>query len=151
MFVEEGFRMRFANGEAIDFYADSTGEKDDWMRALAGVIGKDGGPGSGGAAGGSAGWCDAVLRHERALKERADAAAKPRPRSQGQGERPSMPAAQVTQSTPSSPVKGARFAPQQQAAGGQQRVEPLGRLGEVGRRPPGRLSAKRHQIKSMIF
>jgi hypothetical protein len=147
MFVEEGFRMRFANGEAIDFYADSTAEKDEWMRALAGVIGKD----AAGGAAGAVGWCDAVLRRERTLKERADALARPRPRSQGQGERPpASAAAQVTQSTPSSPVKGARFAPQQQA-GGQQRVQPLGRLGEVGKRPPGRLSAKRHQIKSMIF
>jgi hypothetical protein len=142
MFVEEGFRMRFANGEAIDFYADSAAEKEEWMRALAGVIGKDGG--AGGAAGAS--WCDAVLRRERTLKERADVLAKPRPRSQGQAERP--PVAQTTQSTPSSPVKGARSAPQ---GAGRVPVQPIGRLGEVGKRPPGRLSAKRHQIKSMIF
>jgi hypothetical protein len=31
MFVEEGFRIRFANGEVIDFYADSAAEKDGWM------------------------------------------------------------------------------------------------------------------------
>ncbi len=41
MFVEEGFRMRFANGETIDFYADSAAEKDGWMVALAEVVGKD--------------------------------------------------------------------------------------------------------------
>ena len=33
--------MRFANGETIDFYADSAAEKDGWMAALAEVVGKD--------------------------------------------------------------------------------------------------------------
>ena len=41
MFVEEGFRIRFANGETIDFYADSAAEKDGWMKVLADVVGKD--------------------------------------------------------------------------------------------------------------
>ena len=41
MFVEEGFRIRFANGETIDFYADSAAEKDGWMKVLAEVVGKD--------------------------------------------------------------------------------------------------------------
>lgn len=41
MFVEEGFRIRFANGETIDFYADSAAAKDDWMKVLADVVGKD--------------------------------------------------------------------------------------------------------------
>ena len=41
MFVEEGFRMRFANGETIDFYADSAEEKDGWMKVLSEVVGKD--------------------------------------------------------------------------------------------------------------
>ena len=41
MFVEEGFRIRFSNGEIIDFYADSAAEKDSWMTALSEVVGKD--------------------------------------------------------------------------------------------------------------
>ena len=41
MFVEEGFRIRFANGETIDFYADSAVEKDGWMKVLSEVVGKD--------------------------------------------------------------------------------------------------------------
>ena len=41
MFVEEGFRIRFANGETIDFYADSAEEKDGWMKVLSEVVGKD--------------------------------------------------------------------------------------------------------------
>nr|POE66203.1 bud site selection protein bud4 [Quercus suber] len=39
-YVEEGFRIRFSNGETIDFYADSQAEKDAWMNVLAQVIGK---------------------------------------------------------------------------------------------------------------
>ena len=41
MFVEEGFRIRFANGETIDFYADSAEEKDGWMKVLSEVVRKD--------------------------------------------------------------------------------------------------------------
>ncbi|KAK0303928.1 Bud site selection protein bud4 [Friedmanniomyces endolithicus] len=41
-YVEEGFRIRFANGETIDFYADSAEEKEGWMGALSQVIGKAG-------------------------------------------------------------------------------------------------------------
>ncbi|KAB8772380.1 hypothetical protein FH972_026669 [Carpinus fangiana] len=41
MFIEEGFRIRFANGEVIDFYADSTAEKDSWMVVLADAVGKE--------------------------------------------------------------------------------------------------------------
>lgn len=41
MFVEEGFRIRFANGEVIDFYAENAAQKDDWMKALADVVGKE--------------------------------------------------------------------------------------------------------------
>ncbi|MCJ1354451.1 MAG: Bud site selection protein bud4 [Icmadophila ericetorum] len=63
MFVEEGFRIRFANGETIDFYADSAAEKDGWMRVLAEVVGKDfNKPKS---------WTDLVLAYRKALAQRA--------------------------------------------------------------------------------
>ncbi|KAL1623220.1 Bud site selection protein bud4 [Diplodia seriata] len=39
-FVEEGFRIRFGNGETIDFYADSAAQKDSWMDQLSEVVGK---------------------------------------------------------------------------------------------------------------
>ncbi|KEF59617.1 uncharacterized protein A1O9_04463 [Exophiala aquamarina CBS 119918] len=64
MFVEEGFRIRFANGEVIDFYADSTADKDEWMQALAQVVGK-------GVQGSSApvkGWVEMVLKREKKTK-----------------------------------------------------------------------------------
>lgn len=59
MFVEEGFRIRFANGEIIDFYADSAAEKEDWMTALSEVVGKD--PDK------AKSWTDLVLRKQRAM------------------------------------------------------------------------------------
>jgi hypothetical protein len=64
MFVEEGFRIRFANGETIDFYADNAAQKTEWMRVLAEVIGK---PGSSSGSSGEAqrGWTELVLRREQ--------------------------------------------------------------------------------------
>lgn len=58
MFVEEGFRIRFANGEVIDFYADSAAEKDGWMKVLVEAVGQDS-PSSARA------WTSIVLEKER--------------------------------------------------------------------------------------
>ena len=63
MFVEEGFRMRFANGETIDFYADSAAEKDGWMKVLAEVVGKDTNK--------PKTWTDLVMAKQRAAALRA--------------------------------------------------------------------------------
>ncbi|KAL2802141.1 hypothetical protein BJX63DRAFT_441377 [Aspergillus granulosus] len=63
MFVEEGFRIRFGNGEVIDFYADSPADKEGWMKVLAETVGK-----------GSSGtsqvkpWTELVLKRERSVK-----------------------------------------------------------------------------------
>ena len=64
MFVEEGFRIRFANGETIDFYADSAAEKDGWMKVLSEVVGKDTFK--------QKSWTDLVLAKQRAAASRAD-------------------------------------------------------------------------------
>ena len=64
MFVEEGFRIRFANGETIDFYADSAAEKDGWMKVLSEVVGKDTTK--------LKSWTDLVLAKQRAVTSRAD-------------------------------------------------------------------------------
>ena len=69
MFVEEGFRIRFANGEVIDFYADSTNEKEQWMQALSQVVGK--GVQSNSAA--IRGWTEMVLKREKKMKAEASA------------------------------------------------------------------------------
>ncbi|KAL2271628.1 hypothetical protein VTJ83DRAFT_999 [Remersonia thermophila] len=82
MFVEEGFRIRFNNGEVIDFYADSTADKEGWMKALGEVIGRDnlgalddelsGGGGGGGGSRMKGKWCELVLKREEALRKRAE-------------------------------------------------------------------------------
>ncbi len=93
MFVEEGFRVRFANGETIDFYADSAAEKDGWMKVLSEVVGKDTTkPKS---------WTDLVLAKQRAAVLRADQA------KQGQVTKSSSSAKQAPplRSAPSTPAK----------------------------------------------
>ncbi|KAK3313845.1 cell division protein anillin-domain-containing protein [Apodospora peruviana] len=79
MFVEEGFRIRFNNGELIDFYADSTQDKDGWMKVLSEVIGRDSIGSSSGTGDDEAGssrakgkWCELVLKREEALRRRAE-------------------------------------------------------------------------------
>ena len=71
MFVEEGFRIRFANGETIDFYADSAADKDGWMKVLAEVVGKDSSK--------PKAWTDIVLARQRAVAAKAQAEQKAGP------------------------------------------------------------------------
>ena len=61
MFVEEGFRIRFANGEVIDFYADSSKDKESWMKVLDLCIGKDTA---------TKAWCDIVFKREEGLRRK---------------------------------------------------------------------------------
>lgn len=61
MFVEEGFRIRFANGEVIDFYADSAAEKGEWMKVLSEVVGK------GGSSSQPKPWVDMILKRNNSL------------------------------------------------------------------------------------
>ncbi|KAL4978606.1 hypothetical protein BDW66DRAFT_16324 [Aspergillus desertorum] len=63
MFVEEGFRIRFGNGEVIDFYADSAADKEGWMKVLSETVGK--GPTSASQA---KPWTELVLKRERSIK-----------------------------------------------------------------------------------
>jgi hypothetical protein len=63
MFVEEGFRIRFANGEVIDFYADSAAEKGEWMKVLSEVVGR---PGSSQ----SKPWVEIILKRQRSIVAR---------------------------------------------------------------------------------
>ncbi|KAF2400846.1 DUF1709-domain-containing protein [Trichodelitschia bisporula] len=93
MFVEEGFRIRFANGEIIDFYADNEKDKAGWMAVLAKTVGREAGAGS-------KGWCRAVLERERRARSAARKA-NGLPEQQVQG----------TRSVPVSPRKPSREAP----------------------------------------
>lgn len=70
MFVEEGFRIRFANGEVIDFYADSRPEKEGWMKVLSETVGKGYAAGNGQVKA----WTELVLRYERSMNAKRDAA-----------------------------------------------------------------------------
>ncbi|KAF1829271.1 DUF1709-domain-containing protein [Decorospora gaudefroyi] len=107
MFVEEGFRIRFANGEVIDFYADSREQKEAWMKVLADTVGKD--------ITQNKGWAAMVLEKERKEKAaRAQMAApvsptKPFP-EHASASRPHHQRTQShdvpSKSVPSSPVKG---------------------------------------------
>lgn len=66
MFVEEGFRIRFGNGEVIDFYADNATDKEGWLRVMSEAIGK----GSASGNGAIKPWADFVLKRERSMKAR---------------------------------------------------------------------------------
>lgn len=64
MFVEEGFRIKFLNGETIDFYADNAEDKHGWMKVLGETIG-------GGQE--NRNWCELILNKEKMDKEQATA------------------------------------------------------------------------------
>ncbi|KAK6209545.1 ph domain-containing protein [Colletotrichum tabaci] len=72
MFVEEGFRIRFNNGETIDFYADTAEDKAGWLQALTDLVGRGdsddevSGPRKPGK------WCELILKREEALRRRAE-------------------------------------------------------------------------------
>ncbi|TAQ90884.1 hypothetical protein B7494_g774 [Chlorociboria aeruginascens] len=65
MFVEEGFRIRFNNGEVIDFYADTAADKEGWMRVLDACVGKEGDNLK-------SRWCDMVLKREDSLRRKPE-------------------------------------------------------------------------------
>lgn len=74
MFVEEGFRIRFNNGEVIDFYADTSEDKEGWMKILTDVIGRgDQGGEEEGRPRSRAKWCELVLKREEQLRRRSEA------------------------------------------------------------------------------
>lgn len=95
MFVEEGFRIRFGNGEVIDFYADSAADKDGWMKVLADSVGKGSSSGSSVAKP----WTEVVLRRERSMKARRQSHSN----GSGSGSSAQAPAAQAAPPVP--PIK----------------------------------------------
>ena len=160
-YVEEGFRIRFANGETIDFYADSRAQKDDWMVVLSQVIGK---PDAGRKA---ATWTDLVLARERAegnfmssctsspVKGSAPEAkelASPRPQTQPQRQPSHRKPVVPSKSAPTSPMKGAQSSPTKG-----QRTAPTQPAAAPGLRPktPPMKQRMGHRsrdaVKSMIF
>ncbi|KAI0405700.1 DUF1709-domain-containing protein [Xylaria palmicola] len=72
MFVEEGFRIRFNNGEVIDFYADTPEDKDGWMKVLGDVTGRSGEDDDGTGVNSRRKWCELVLKREESVRKRAE-------------------------------------------------------------------------------
>lgn len=72
MFVEEGFRIRFNNGEVIDFYADTAEDKEGWMEILSDVVGRASPVDKNNGTRSQAKWCDIVLKREEQLRRKAE-------------------------------------------------------------------------------
>jgi len=173
MFVEEGFRVRFANGECIDFYADNAEDKIAWMKVLSEVIGKD--TSQAGKA-----WTDIVLSRERSVRKateakqpsaRAEAAVKERmmpleTKADGIPLAPPpapRPAQNGSKSSPNSPTKhsrdhskySSREMPMEVATHEPKRESAQPMFENFSRHPGQRMQDKaqdrRKQVRSMIF
>jgi len=120
-FVEDGFRIRFANGETIDFYADNVAQKESWMKALSQSVGRP-------AASKQAKWTDVVLTKERAAGKPTDRKA-------------SAASGSSAKSAPNSPVKTSSARP----------VVPSKDGGSTPPMSPRTGHRQRDQVKSMIF
>ena len=124
MFVEEGFRIRFANGEVIDFYADSPAKKEEWMEVLSQVVGKSVAS-SGGAV---KGWTEMVLKREKSTQAKKPKASVP-PRASSKEMMAGVPALKPTlQPTYTAPLGSGiplptRPAPAPRASAGHMRSE----------------------------
>ena len=150
MYVEEGFRIRFANGEVIDFYADNAAQKDGWMKVLGEAIGRD-------AAGKAKGWARIVLDKERA--ERSAAGNGNAPSGHHHSKTRSEPNAHMgnpskaSRSVPSSPTKSHRTGPPATAAPPPP-IEKDPRHSMVSpppKNPRTPRSGRRDQVKSMVY
>ncbi|KAL2109965.1 hypothetical protein VUR80DRAFT_1795 [Thermomyces stellatus] len=73
MFVEEGFRIRFNNGEVIDFYADTPEDKEGWMKVLGEIIGRgDSSLDDDSNNPRRTKWCEIVLKREASMRKKAE-------------------------------------------------------------------------------
>lgn len=157
MFVEEGFRIRFANGEVIDFYADTREAKEGWMKVLSETVGRD--------IAAKKGWISMILEKERKEKATRSQAGVPTQPSRALHENPNAnrPSHQRTQShdvfaqpqsksVPSSPVKGhsrtQSHAPAPPAKDHRMSQAPPPRPRDNGKTGS---SGRREQVRSMIF
>ncbi|KAF1917277.1 GTP binding protein-like protein Bud4 [Ampelomyces quisqualis] len=157
MFVEEGFRIRFANGEVIDFYADTREQKEGWIKVLTETIGQD--------IAAKKGWISMILekeRKEKAVRSQEDVTnQQSRPlQENAHANRPShhrtrshdVFTAPQSKSVPSSPVKGhsrtQSHAPVPPAKDYRMSQAPPPRPREANKTGS---SGRREQVRSMIF
>jgi hypothetical protein len=155
MFVEEGFRIRFANGEVIDFYADTREQKEGWIKVLSETVGRD--------IAAKKGWISMILDKERKEKAARSQAGVPTHRPLQENANTNRPMHQRTQShdvfaahqsksVPSSPVKGHSRTQSHAPA-------PPAKDHRMSQAPPPRpreqnktgSSGRREQVRSMIF
>lgn len=144
MFVEEGFRIRFANGEIIDFYADNREQKEGWMRMLSDVVGKDLSPNP-------TSWTAAVMARRKLALPSQPGKATPQPGSARSAPTSPMKSAARPQSMyekPAPPLPGEK-SPKRKAVGA--------KLAETPQLTPtpwdGAADARerRKNVRSMIF
>ncbi|GME61694.1 hypothetical protein GTA08_BOTSDO00620 [Neofusicoccum parvum] len=148
-FVEEGFRIRFGNGETIDFYADSAEQKNGWMDVLYEVVGKDAMSSSAKA------WTELVFQKEKAERAALRAQGQQPGTSQSQQQnsqqpsfdptRPGMYDRGTTNSAPDSAAK--RYHRRSEVP--PPPVEKSPRHHAIATGP--RTSSRRGEVKSMIF
>jgi len=166
-FIEEGFRVRFANGETIDFYADNSAQKDEWMKALAQTVGKQTNTST-------AKWTEVVLAKEKADgKTKVNTPKEADSKSPSIDEMPQSPARNPSirvqapsressktesKSMPGSPIKAAGAIPRKEIASQDfaPDVPPKGEDEKQGRPGTPPLNARtghrdRKAVKSMIF
>ena len=98
MFIEEGFRVRFANGEVIDFYADSTPHKEEWMVALSQIVGK--GITSTTSSSSGKAWTEMVLKREKAVHAKEKKTKSEVPARTGSREMAPPPSSPMKQQSP---------------------------------------------------
>jgi hypothetical protein len=155
MFVEEGFRIRFANGEVIDFYADTREQKEGWMKVLVETVGRD--------IAAKKGWIAMVLEKERKEKAARSQAGVPTQQSRPLQENAnaSRPAPhQRTQShdiysqsksVPSSPVKQGHSRTQSNAPTPPAKDHRMSQVPQARPRGKTESAARRDQVRSMIY
>lgn len=93
MFIEDGFRIKFANGEVIDFYADNGKDKEEWMKVLGEGIGRD-------SPSEKKTWMSIVLARERAVMP-----SQPPPAKLNQIQQDRLQPRNTSRSAPTSPRK----------------------------------------------
>jgi hypothetical protein len=144
-FVEEGFRIRFANGETIDFYADKASDKEAWIEVLQRAVGKSSVSGRE--------WCKAVLARE---KRSMSLMAKPtenvhaRPQSSdGLNERAQNIRQKASRVAVAHRTQGEGF-PVMPATPAKQAMRDMPQTPQTAPQQ-GRLTERRKQVRSMMF
>ena len=155
MFLPEGFRLRFADGETVDFYADTVAQKEEWVKMISEAVGKD-------VANDRLTWANMVL-----AKERADAAKQAEARSsqspwKGKPQ-PRIPSRSAPTSPAKSPTKGGARpkstiqenppAPAEKSQRHREQVSPRRKPEQKAApaAPGGVIGGRRGNVRSMVF